>query len=342
MRKALVVLTVSLAVTIGVAPGASAAERSQPSFDRDGDGQADIAVTRAASPALDAPVTWYFALSAGGFTSETFGNRGDVQVPADYDGDGVIDAAVVRLLPSNQLDWFIHRSSDGGVTEAPFGGDADGADTPIQGDFDGDGKADLAVYRPPVNGKPHGQFFVWPSGGGPVWSLLWGDAGANDRPFAGDFDGDGKSDLGVRRPDTNGDFVWFIAASRAGFLNPTFGHDQDLFAPGDYDGDGTTDLVMVRTLPNKDYRWFGLMSSGGAFVTDWGHGGNTINTTDRLVPANYAGTGRTQIAVWRPDPTAGIFFVRNDSGTAITTSFGITGDIPVVYDYVINDNAVAP
>jgi spore coat protein A len=45
--------------------------------------------------------------------------------------------------PSDGM-WYILKSSDGGNSFSHFGINGD---VPVPGDYDGDGKADLAVYR---------------------------------------------------------------------------------------------------------------------------------------------------------------------------------------------------
>ncbi len=72
----------------------------------------------------------------------------------------------------------------------------------------------------------------------------------------GDFDGDGKTDVLVRRRDTQtGGLYWFVlgsrdnnfSATRWGF-NPNDGSNTvDLPVLGDYDGDGKTDIGVFRT-----------------------------------------------------------------------------------------------
>ena len=58
--------------------------------------------------------------------------------------------------------WFIYPSLAGaaGIYGVGFGGDA--TDIPVPGDYDGDGKADLAIYRANI-----GAWFIYPSSTGP-------------------------------------------------------------------------------------------------------------------------------------------------------------------------------
>jgi len=80
-------------------------------------------------------------------------------VPADYDGDGKTDIAVYR-----NGNWFILRSSDGGMTSLRWG---IAQDIPVPADYDGDGKADIAVYR-------NGVWFILRSSDAGQTTVGWG------------------------------------------------------------------------------------------------------------------------------------------------------------------------
>jgi hypothetical protein len=138
--------------------------------DYDGDGRTDVAVYR--------PTTgqWFISQSGSsgspavaGWGAPSSSGLGDIQVPADYDADGITDLAVYR---QSSGEWFARRSFDLSVLAIPFGAPSSTGlgDTPVPGDYDGDGLADLAIFRTST-----GQWFL--RGGTGVTTVTWGGAG---------------------------------------------------------------------------------------------------------------------------------------------------------------------
>src|SRR5262249_47248342 len=108
-------------------------------------------------------------------------------------------------------------------------------------DFDGDGRADLTIYRPSTGGW-HTLLSTTSYTTSSI--QLWGVS--TDVPVPGDYDGDGKPDIAVYRPSTGG---WYILTSTTNYnmdssISVGWGVDTDTPVPGDYDGDGKTDIAV--------------------------------------------------------------------------------------------------
>ena len=171
--------------------------------DFDGDGKTDLAVWRRDG-------TWFVRRSSDNTNLiVTHGQNGDVPIAADYDGDGKCDFAVFRpAAVAPAPNWFILQSSTNTVLALQWGaGYAPFLDVPVPVDYDGDGKADLAIWR-----GADSVWYIRPSANpnAPILQL-WGTSNAPyfDIPTPADYDGDGKADIAVWRRDG----TWFVLRS---------------------------------------------------------------------------------------------------------------------------------
>jgi len=142
------------------------------------------------------------------------------------------------------------------------------------------------------------------------------------------FDGDGKTDPAVWRPDSG---VWYIQkSSDGGMLSPQWGLGSlgDVPVPGDYDGDGKTDPTVWR--PDSGVWYIQKSSDGGMLSPQWGLG----SLGDVPVPGNYDNDAKTDVAVWRPD--SGTWYIQKSlDGGMLSPQWGMgsLGDVPVPGDY---------
>jgi spore coat protein A, manganese oxidase len=80
------------------------------------------------------------------------------------------------------------------------------------GDYDGDGKTDIAVIREGATPDANLVWFILQSSNGSVRAVSFGLSGS-DLNVQNDYDGDGRTDIAVWR-DTNG--VFFVLNSSNG------------------------------------------------------------------------------------------------------------------------------
>jgi hypothetical protein len=85
-------------------------------------------------------------------------------------------------------------------------------DRPIDADFDGDGRADLAVFRPGNN-----TWYVFNPFTSYFRTQVWGEAG--DIAVPADYDGDGAYDIAIFRP---GNQLFYVINSANGAFATRF------------------------------------------------------------------------------------------------------------------------
>lgn len=291
-------------------------------MDTDGDGRAELVVFRPGDGKF-----YIYNLATSAASSIAWGIGTDVPLGArpslryhaggDFDGDDRVDLAVFRPSDGTFIAKLSTTEYDAGAApNMPFGANGD---IPVPGNFGGGPYTIPGVYRP-----SDGKFYLsWVAtvdvGGGP-----------NDKPFAGDVDGDGASDVILW---SAGSGTWTVRTSMNSFTAGwTLNHGQngDQPAVGDFDGDGRADLAVFR---ESNGTWYVRRSSSNFTATTtqvWG------TTGDTPVAADYDGDGRTDYAVVRLDGTDLVWYARLSSVLSPTTAtnyFGFDGMIPVPGDF---------
>ncbi|MEU9592519.1 FG-GAP-like repeat-containing protein [Streptomyces sp. NPDC048193] len=246
------------------------------------------------------------------------------EVRHDYDGDGRSDLA----------EWYDY--GDGSDEIHTFAAKADGGfaapthawNTPagnywaenmkrFTGDFNGDGRGDVAAFYGYSSGEVALITWLGTSSGytaEPVHSWKATSGWTFDRMTvnSGDFNGDGRDDVAVWYDYADGGdkLHTFLAKADGGFSSPfsSFSRTEGWtasnmkFSTGDYNGDGRDDLAALYGYASGETRiiTFPATPDGGFVntpVNGWSTTGWTFAATS-LHSGDFDGDGRDDLAAW--------------------------------------------
>jgi hypothetical protein len=249
--------------------------------------------------------------------------------PMDFTGDGKSDFVMVRNTgggPTGGITWFANDATSAAYAVQGWG---IATDFFVPGDYDGDGKADYAIWRPGTGGTA--GFWIVPSSTGVGYFVPFGQSG-DDPTVIGDYDGDGKTDPAVYRGGATAgapSFWWYKSSLTGTYVSTNWGQNGDFPAPGDYDGDGKNDFGIQRNGGGGSAIFWFKMATGAITSAYFG------TPTDVIVPGDYDGDGKTDIATVRGASGSILWNVKRSSdGTFVSAYWGMSAtDFPTQGDY---------
>ncbi len=210
--------------------------------------------------------------------------------------------------------FYLRNSNTTGVASVSFGYGL-ASDTPLVGDWNGDGVTTMGVWRT-------GVFYLRNLNTSGAADTVFAYGLASDVPVVGDWDGNGTDTPGVFR---NG--LWYLRNTNSAGPPDTvvsYGQAGDQPLVGDWDGDGTDTVGVWRS------GVFYLRNSNTGGVADL-----TFNyglTSDTPISGDWNADRRDTVSVYR----SGTFYLRNTNtvGAAdVVFSLGQAGDRPLAGDW---------
>ncbi|MDX3418159.1 FG-GAP-like repeat-containing protein [Streptomyces sp. MD20-1-1] len=264
-------------------------------------------------------------------------------VSGDFDGDGDADLAAfydygkdaqgrfqsgLWVFDSNGTSYGSPRVA---WDSSSFGSWSWERSKVVSGDFNGDGKADIGVLYNlgSADGGFRTRLYTFTSTGTSFSApkLVWDSAGSvswnweRSKVVSGDYDGDGKADVGVLYDlgAVDGGFrtrLWTFTSTGAAFEAPKVAWDSSSFGSwnwerskvvsGDYDGDGKADVGVLYDLSSTDggfrTRLYTFTSTGAAFAapkTAWDSSsfGSWAWGRSKVVSGDFNGDGKADVGV---------------------------------------------
>ncbi len=302
--------------------------------DFNGDGKDDVVTfTRGSAPAV------YVSLSDGtkfvqdGWKwHDTFAAQNEIPLTGDFNGDGKADA--VTFTRGTDASVYVALSDGTKFAATPakwLGSFAAGTDIPVVGDFNGDGRDDVAGF---ARGTDGGVFVALSDGtkfGTPVkWhsSFALGTA----MPAVGDVNGDNKDDIvGFSGGEAADVFVALSDGTKFGASanwQDNLAPDANRAAVGDIDGDGKDDVVSF-----SNGQVNAAISTGSAFGAARQWNANFAPGDELPGIGDFTGDGKFDIVTFTRGSTGKVYVGASDgarfgAGVQWHNHFAVGAEVP--------------
>lgn len=321
--------------------------------DFNNDGLADLAITDAKTS--DPRARIYLGNGSGGFTaggSRTVGMNPGSITANDFNSDGKIDVAVanyddstISILSGDGSGNLLAGStlSAGATYTVMIGGTPTNTGNPkpriiVSGDFNGDGKADLAWtndYDNVSNFEVAGTVGIAINNGTATpFSSVTATREIGNNPYgliATDLNGDGKLDLiAANSPTTgNGSISVLLGNSSGTFeaaVNTTVGTRPRYFAAGDFNRDGKQDLALSQTITDNNLRIL-LGNGSGGFSSQSTLSMGAAASPRGVISADFNADGYLDVAVSSVAGDNVSIFLGSGDGNFNTRKVFAAGDV---------------
>lgn len=227
------------------------------------------------------------------------------------------DPAVYR---HNDGMWRILFAGQGRATNIQWGFLLSRA---VPGDYNGDGKDDLAVFYDLT-----GRWYIRTVEPLAVlaWNFNFGWPGAI--PVSGDYDGDGIDDLAVYDGNTGLWYIYSLARNRIIRWRLQWGWKGATPVTGDYDGDSAADCAVLDRNVGRWYIYSPAQNRVLLWNFQWGWKGADF------VPGDFDGDGASDMTIF--DRATGNWFVYSPKRSVVLRwyfNWGYAGVLPVSGDY---------
>jgi hypothetical protein len=240
----------------------------------------------------------------------------------DFNGDGILDLAVANSGSDNNVSIFL---GNGNGTFDPASTPTVPADTTpaavTVGDFNGDGKIDLAVAN---NGSDNVSVLLG-NGDGSFQSAINSSVGTHPIALAsGDFNRDGVPDLAV--VNSGGGVSILLGVGNGNFTQPIgspfgVGTTPSAVAIGDFDSDGIPDVAVANSGSSNVSVLLGNGDGTFAAAVNFTVG----SSPSSVAAADWDGDGKLDLAVGNAgNDSVSILFGDGAGGfsSALATAFG--------------------